>query len=119
MPANGFDMYYLQEARNNFDATRPAPVCIDASASQMGQSQNNIHISTNCYYGFHDPINSQSKVEATNDCEMTEDKDLDVQKSTRKRTAAEYATTSAKRLRQGNNYINFLRKHIESHLVII
>ncbi|KAM3968339.1 uncharacterized protein ACR2FA_008047 isoform 2-T2 [Aphomia sociella] len=68
MPASNIDLYHMQGARNNFDATRPAPICPDAN-QYMGQCQN-VHISTNCYYGYHGTKNSDYQV--TNDCEMME-----------------------------------------------
>ncbi|XP_061705873.1 uncharacterized protein LOC133516872 isoform X2 [Cydia pomonella] len=69
MPASGFDLYNMQDARNNFDVMRPTPICTDANQF-MGQCQN-IHISTNCYYGYHEPKRPQN-IEATPDCEMVE-----------------------------------------------
>ncbi|RVE49529.1 hypothetical protein evm_005870 [Chilo suppressalis] len=70
MPASNIDLYNMQDARNNFDAMRPAPVCADAN-QYMGQCQN-IHISTNCYYGYHDPKTSVENVGTSTDCEMME-----------------------------------------------
>ncbi|CAH0759235.1 unnamed protein product [Diatraea saccharalis] len=69
MPASNIDLYHMQDARNNFDAMRPAPVCADAN-QYMGQCQN-IHISTNCYYGYHDPKPAENEGTMT-DCEMME-----------------------------------------------
>ncbi|KAL0883958.1 hypothetical protein ABMA27_016014 [Loxostege sticticalis] len=72
MPASNIDLYHhMQESRNNFDAMRPVPISADAN-HYMGQCQNNIHISTNCYYGYHDPKISEN-TQVTNDCEMMEE----------------------------------------------
>ncbi|XP_026764999.1 uncharacterized protein LOC113523297 isoform X2 [Galleria mellonella] len=68
MPASNIDLYHMQDARNNFDATRPAPICPDAN-QYMGQCQN-VHISTNCYYGYHGTKSMECQV--ISDCEMTE-----------------------------------------------
>ncbi|XP_073965125.1 uncharacterized protein isoform X1 [Choristoneura fumiferana] len=70
MPASGFDLYNMQDARNNFDAMRPTPICSDAN-QLMGQCPN-IHISTNCYYGFHNPKRYVENTEMVTDCEMME-----------------------------------------------
>ncbi|CAH2092021.1 unnamed protein product [Euphydryas editha] len=69
MPASSIDLYHMQDAKNNFEAMRPAPICADTNMF-MGQCQN-IHISTNCYYGFHDP-KSTEKLHDNADCEMLE-----------------------------------------------
>lgn len=69
MPASGFDIYYVQDARNNFDAMRPSPIFADAN-QVVGQCQP-IHISTNCYYGYHEAKMLPAQTE-TDDCEMME-----------------------------------------------
>ncbi|XP_059060295.1 uncharacterized protein LOC131853427 isoform X2 [Achroia grisella] len=69
MPASNFDLYNMQDARNNFDATRPAPICSDANQF-MGQCPS-VHISTNRYYGYHGTKNNETQV--TRDCEMAEE----------------------------------------------
>ncbi|CAB3228365.1 unnamed protein product [Arctia plantaginis] len=50
MPASNIDSY-LQDARDNFDAVRPAPIYSDNHRSIV--RCDNVHVSTNCYYGYH------------------------------------------------------------------
>ena len=100
MPASNIRSY-LQEARNNFDAVQPAPICADANQS-TSQCQN-VHISTNCYYGYHDlkkPVNNH----VDTDCEMIELEFPDGTSSkttSRKRSADEDECPQRKRLREG------------------
>lgn len=113
MPASGFDCY-LQEARNNFDAVRPAPI----PTALSGQSQN-IHVSTNCYYGFHGTKNTENTNLST-DCDMMEVGDIStissMQPTTKKRSAGDDIGVfpQSKRHRQeGKNIFNLF--DMESH----
>ncbi|XP_021193100.1 uncharacterized protein LOC110378242 [Helicoverpa armigera] len=99
MPASNVGSY-LQDARNNFDAVRPALVCADANQS-IGQCQN-VHISTNCYYGYHD-LKTPENNHVDTDCEMVavELPDGTLSKtSSRKRSADEDEYPQRKRLRE-------------------
>lgn len=100
MPASNIGSY-LQEARNNFDAVRPSPNCADANQS-IDQCQN-VHISTNCYYGYHD-LKKPENNHVDNDCEMIE-LEFPVEKpsktTSRKRSADEDEFPQRKRLREG------------------
>ncbi|XP_045763584.1 uncharacterized protein LOC123866209 [Maniola jurtina] len=69
MPASSINLYNMQDAKMKFEAMRPAPVCTDTSML-MGHCQK-IHISTNCYYGYHD-TKSLENVHEDADCEMVE-----------------------------------------------
>ncbi|CAH2238769.1 uncharacterized protein LOC120624046 isoform X2 [Pararge aegeria] len=69
MPASSFNLYHMHDAKINFEAMRPAPVCTDTKMV-MGHCQK-IHISTNCYYGYHDAKGSE-RVHEDADCEMVE-----------------------------------------------
>lgn len=112
MPASGID-FYIQDARNNFDAVRPAPIPTDDNVV-MGQCHN-IHISTNCYYGYHDP-KSLGNNTSSNDCEMLEVAHKTGQHATaRKRSADNADFPQSKRLRQGK--IHFTVKGISSNEV--
>ncbi|XP_035431536.2 uncharacterized protein LOC118263572 isoform X1 [Spodoptera frugiperda] len=99
MPASNIGSSYLQDARNNFDAVRPAPICTDANQS-IGQCQN-VHISTNCYYGYHDLKRSEDNHVDT-DCEMMELPERTPSKTTtsRKRSADEEEFPQRKRIRE-------------------
>lgn len=102
MPASNIDSY-LQDARNSFDAVRPAPICTDANQS-MGQCQN-VHISTNCYYGYHDLKHPENNHVDT-DCEMVElevvlAKETPSKTISRKRCADDDEYPQRKRLREG------------------
>ncbi|XP_011553871.1 uncharacterized protein LOC105385225 isoform X1 [Plutella xylostella] len=105
MPASSFvDLYYMHDARNNFDAMRPAPVCLDANQA-VGQCQP-IHISTNCYYGYHEPKTS-GFVQVDNDCEMMEAAPVQASaaaappaNTARKRSAPDDECPQTKRLRE-------------------
>lgn len=115
MPASNIDLYHMQDARNNFDAMRPAPICADAnhrSNQFMGQCHN-IHISKNCYYGYHDTKNSEFN-HVTTDCEMMDvlhdNKQLPPQNNTRKRSADDSEYPQNKRLREGKKPLNLLLK---------
>uniref|UniRef100_A0A1E1W5C3 Uncharacterized protein n=1 Tax=Pectinophora gossypiella TaxID=13191 RepID=A0A1E1W5C3_PECGO len=117
MPTSSIDLYHMQDARNNFDAMRPAPICTDANQF-MGQCQN-IHISTNCYYGYQNQKNVENSHVAT-DCEMTEASDANgsaspplasPQNNARKRSADEYDSPLTKRFREGKNCLICLWKH--------
>ncbi|KAH9641035.1 hypothetical protein HF086_015131 [Spodoptera exigua] len=101
MPASNIGSY-LQDARNNFDAVRPAPICTDANQS-IGQCQN-VHISTNCYYGYHDLKRSEDNHVDT-DCEMMELPERGPSKTTtsRKRSADEDEFPQRKRIREVSN----------------
>ncbi|XP_037297207.1 uncharacterized protein LOC119190142 isoform X2 [Manduca sexta] len=99
MPESNFSLY-RPDARNNFDAVRPAPICTDASPA-MGQCHN-IHISTNCYYGYHDPKRIEN-IHVNTDCEMLEPQiekgSCPLQTTTRKRSADNSDYPKSKRLR--------------------
>lgn len=111
MPASSFDIY-LQDARNNFDAVRPAPIPTDANVF-MGQCQNlnNIHVSTNCYYGFHDPKSTRNQLISI-DCEMLDAADTNGKASpqiaAKKRSADNADFPQSKRLRQGKHLNSFI-----------
>ncbi|KAJ8725047.1 hypothetical protein PYW07_016005 [Mythimna separata] len=99
MPASNIGSY-LQDARNNFDAVRPAPICTDANQS-IGQCQN-VHISTNCYYGYHD-LKKPENNHVDTDCEMVELEFPDGTPSkttSRKRSADDEDLPQRKRLRE-------------------
>lgn len=115
MPASSIDMYHMQDAKNNFVAMRPAPVCNDTN---MFMGQCHIHISTNCYYGFHDP-KSVENTHANADCEMMEVPHAPEDNATnppqgnaRKRSAEDSTYPQNKRLREGKiliiYYINLI-----------
>ncbi|CAH0721676.1 unnamed protein product, partial [Brenthis ino] len=105
MPASSINLYHMQDAKNNFQALRPAPVCSDSNMF-MGQCQN-IHVSTNCYYGFHDQKNI-SNISEDVDCEMievshgedTKATSSEPQSNARKRSAEDYSYPKNKRLRE-------------------
>ncbi|CAD0198797.1 unnamed protein product [Chrysodeixis includens] len=102
MPASNIDSY-LQDARNNFEAERPATICTDANQS-MGQCQN-VHISTNCYYGYHD-LKTHESNHVDTDCEMVELEVVLAEKTTpleisRKRSADDEDYPQSKRHREG------------------
>lgn len=103
MPASSFDLY-MQEARNNFDAMRPAPVCVGANQT-VGQCQQ-IHISTDCYYGYHE-AKIVKRTQEVIDCEMkeapptTEVSDFAHTNNARKRSASDEDYHQTKRLREG------------------
>lgn len=107
MPASSIDLYHMQDARNNFDAMRPAPICAEAN-QYMGQCQN-IHVSTNCYYGYHDPKTLENS-HVTTDCEMLEMPQADGMASAspksnaRKRSADDSEYPLSKRIREGKNF---------------
>ncbi|XP_023946965.1 uncharacterized protein LOC112052202 [Bicyclus anynana] len=103
MPASRFNLYPMHDAKNNFEAMRPAPVCPDTKTMMMGHCQN-IHISTNCYYGYHD-AKGLEKVLADQDCEMVEVSHVDAKSTsplcnTRKRSADHSTYPQTKRLRE-------------------
>lgn len=107
MPASNIGSFgsYLQNARNSFDAVRPAPIYADANQS-IGQCQN-VHISTNCYYGYQD-LKKPENNHVDTDCEMVELElpDGTPSKTTsRKRSADEEEHPQRKRLREGT-FIN-------------
>ncbi|KAG6464014.1 hypothetical protein O3G_MSEX014218 [Manduca sexta] len=108
MPESNFSLY-RPDARNNFDAVRPAPICNDASPA-MGQCHN-IHISTNCYYGYHDPKRIEN-IHVNTDCEMLEPQiekgSSPLQTTTRKRSADNSDYPKSKRLRDGKCFLNFV-----------
>ncbi|KAJ0179370.1 hypothetical protein K1T71_005082 [Dendrolimus kikuchii] len=99
MPANSID-FYLQDARTNFNSVRPAPIYSDAN--QVTGPCQNIHISTNCYYGYHGPKNIR-KQNVSNDCEMLElpaaDANMTGHTTSRKRNAENTDFLQTKRLR--------------------
>lgn len=115
MPASNIGSSYLQDARNNFDAVRPAPICTDANQS-IGQCQN-VHISTNCYYGYHDLKRSEDNHVDT-DCEMMELPERTPSKTTtsRKRSADEDEFPQRKRIREG--MCPFISKALNNILII-
>lgn len=96
----------MQDARNNFDAMRPAPICAEAN-QYMSQCQN-IHVSTNCYYGYQDPKIVENSL-VTTDCEMLEAPQADGMASAspksnaRKRSADASEYPLSKRIREGKN----------------
>lgn len=105
MPASNIDSY-LQDARNNFDAVRLAPICADANRP-LGQCQN-VHVSTNCYYGYQDVKNTERP--GTNhvdtDCEMVDlgavpNNRMLSKPMSKKRCADEQDYPQTKRLRDG------------------
>lgn len=117
MPASSIDLYHMQDAKNNFVAMRPAPVCTETNMF-MGQCPN-IHISTNCYYGFHDP-KSVENTHGNADCEMMEVPHAQEDKATnppqanaRKRSAEDSTYPQNKRLREGKISINYCINLIE------
>lgn len=108
MPASSINLYHMQDSKNNFQALRPAPVCPDSNM-YMGQYQN-IHISTNCYYGYHEPKTALNNTSEAVDCEMIEvphGGDIVTSSShtnTRKRSAEDCSYPKNKRLREGKNF---------------
>ncbi|CAG5046762.1 unnamed protein product [Parnassius apollo] len=100
MPASSIDLFHMQDAKNNFNAMRPAPIYSDPTNELMGHCQN-VHISRNCYYGYHDAKTSESAYETT-DSEMKEvhQETASLQKNTKKRCADYCAYTQSKRLRK-------------------
>lgn len=118
MPASGFDCY-LQDARNNFDAVRPAPIPTDGSVL-LGQSQN-IHISTNCYYGYHGTKNTGNMNVVSTDCEMMEVGNARgtpaMQTTAKKRSAGVADCPQSKRLRQGKIILYLIWNLTESAYV--
>lgn len=117
MPARGFDCY-LQDARNNFDAVRPAPIT-DGNVL-LGQSQN-IHVSTNCYYGYHGTKNT-GNVYVSTDCEMMEVGDArgipSMQTTSKKRSADDAECPQSKRLRQGKIILYLIWNLTESRTAV-
>lgn len=116
MPASSIDMYHMQDAKNNFVAMRPAPVCTDTN---MFMGQCHIHISTNCYYGFHDH-KSVENTHANADCEMMEVPHAPEDNATnppqgnaRKRSAEDSTYPQNKRLREGKILIIYYLNLIE------
>ncbi|XP_050342240.1 uncharacterized protein LOC126768268 isoform X1 [Nymphalis io] len=104
MPASSINLYHMQDTKNNFEAMRPAPVCTDTNIL-MGQCQN-IHVSTNCYYGFHDP-KSIKNYRDNADCEMVDVSHVPEIKAlpmplnnARKRSAEDSTYSQNKRLRE-------------------
>lgn len=103
MPTSNIDSY-LQDARDNFDAVRPAPIYSDHH-QRIVQCQN-VHVSTNCYYGYHD-LKSTGNNHVDTDCEMAEVGAEAVQHKTsskslsKKRSADEQDYPQTKRLREG------------------
>lgn len=104
MPASSINFYHMQDSKNNFQALRPAPVCTDSNM-YMGQYRN-IHVSTNCYYGYHEPKTALNNISEDVDYEMTEvphggDKVTSSScTNTRKRSAEDCAYPKNKRLRE-------------------
>ncbi|CAH4033394.1 unnamed protein product [Pieris brassicae] len=102
MPASSVNFYHMQDAKNNFDAIRPAPICSEANYF-MGQCRN-LHISTNCYYGYHNSSNRSEIIQDTEMIEMTIDNPLKnppvIENNTRKRCAEENEHSRSKRQRQ-------------------
>ncbi|CAK1551835.1 unnamed protein product [Leptosia nina] len=107
MPASGMDFYPMHDAKNNFDAIRPAPICSEANYF-MGQCRN-IHISTNFYYGYHEPSNRSEPMQDNVDSEMLEVSNNPVpsksslnliEGNTRKRSAVDSGNPRCKRHRQ-------------------
>ncbi|XP_038213721.1 uncharacterized protein LOC119833671 isoform X1 [Zerene cesonia] len=109
MPASSIDLYHMHDAKNNFDAIRPAPVYCSESNYFMGPCRN-VHISTNCYYGYHDPSKRSNNEYENTDTEMLDvtTKVLNTTKSSlnliennaRKRSADDSISPATKRLRQ-------------------
>lgn len=105
MPASSIDLFHMQDAKNNFIAMRPAPVCSDTN-QLMGHCQN-VHISKNCYYGFQETKNPENIYNT--DCEMKEAPVINETDSSpkngKKRCAEYFVYPESKRLREGK-YIN-------------
>ncbi|XP_045492396.1 uncharacterized protein LOC123691853 isoform X2 [Colias croceus] len=109
MPASSVDLYLMHDAKNNFDAIRPAPVYCSESNYFMGPCRN-VHISTNCYYGYHDPSKRSDNENENTDTEMLDvtNKTMQTTKSSlnliennaRKRSADDSISPATKRLRQ-------------------
>ncbi|XP_041973518.1 uncharacterized protein LOC121729160 isoform X2 [Aricia agestis] len=104
MPASSVNLYHMQDAKNNFNAVRPIPVCDESN--YYTTPNHNIHISTNCYYGYHE-LKAVKHVEEFQDCEMkevnTNEQVMDESRSNctaRKRGADDYTYTQNKRLRK-------------------
>ncbi|CAK1578408.1 unnamed protein product [Parnassius mnemosyne] len=100
MPASSIDLFHMQDAKNNFNAMRPAPIYSDPTNELMGHCQN-IHISRNCYYGYHDAKTSENIYDGT-DSEMKEiQPELGPsQKNPKKRCADSCAYPQSKRQRE-------------------
>ncbi|CAF4936473.1 unnamed protein product [Pieris macdunnoughi] len=110
MPASSINFYHMQDAKNNFDAIRPAPICSEANYF-MGHCRN-LHISTNCYYGYHNSSNRSETIQDTEMIEMTIDNPLKnppvIENNTRKRCAEENEHSRSKRQRQE---VQTMKKH--------
>ncbi|XP_013134740.1 PREDICTED: uncharacterized protein LOC106100434 isoform X1 [Papilio polytes] len=100
MPASSIDLFHMQDAKNNFIAMRPAPVCSDTN-QLMGHCQN-VHISKNCYYGFQETKNPENIYNT--DCEMKEAPVINETDSSpkngKKRCAEYFVYPESKRLRE-------------------
>ncbi|XP_072941837.1 uncharacterized protein [Epargyreus clarus] len=110
MPTSGFDLYHMQDAKNNFDAMRPAPMYNETNQF-MGQCHN-VHVSTNCYYGYDGAKRTTDMQSIQNevDCEMPEITELPCPalptektsspNNARKRSADDEAYPQKKRLKE-------------------
>lgn len=102
MPASSI-ISYFQESRNNFNIVTPASLCNEISQPVV-QCQN-IHISTNCYYGYHAPKTTEN----VQDCEMLETPCANgtgtLQAGSRKRNADNSDYPQSKRLREGKLFL--------------
>ncbi|XP_068628210.1 uncharacterized protein [Battus philenor] len=99
MPANSVDFFHMQDAKNNFNAMRPAPVCSDATNQSSGHCQN-VYISRNCYYGYQETKTPENFHKNT-DCEMRDvTETASTQKNGKKRCADFCVFPKSKRLRE-------------------
>lgn len=117
MPANSFDYCFMPETKSNFDAMRPTPICADFN--QCIGSHQTVHISTNCYYGYHDGRNASSATNTGETCEMMEVTDAhdavcsnvgnlsQPQGNARKRGADDVHSPPPKKNRQGKSRFCF------------
>lgn len=110
MPANSIDFFNMHDAKNNFHAMRPAPICNDNSPNQLMGHCQNVHVSRNCYYGY--DTKTSGNVHESTDCEMKEVSQVNETgsspKNARKRCADICAYPQSKRLREGNYFKYFL-----------
>ncbi|XP_013175113.1 PREDICTED: uncharacterized protein LOC106123387 isoform X2 [Papilio xuthus] len=101
MPASSIDLFHMQDAKNNFNAMRPAPVCSDTTNQLMGHCHN-VHISKSCYYGYQETKNSENVYNT--DCEMKEAHVINDTSSSpkngKKRCAEYFVYPESKRLRE-------------------
>ncbi|XP_050672729.1 uncharacterized protein LOC126970680 [Leptidea sinapis] len=109
MPASGIDLQNILDAKNAFNVLRQTLNYPENFKSQCRSQQ---FISTNCYYGYHDPSRRLESPRDDLDCEMHElppkADNLNNNKSSlnliesnpRKRSANDSFSSRSKRLRQ-------------------